>query len=289
MKRQVLGEEYFTPPSLAASCVDLVDTHFPLSEFGSVVEPSAGSGAFYELLPPDSRIGIDIAPKHPDVLESDFLDWAPSPGHDRILTIGNPPFGQRAAIAVRFLEHACKFSDVVAFILPRSFKKYTFQNRVPRYFHLVDSLDCEEFVGPNGGPVSVKAVFQIWERRSYHRRIEMLPDSHPDFRMKHGHLSRLTAEQLLDLRANFEFTIPQVGSDFRPRDVMAVSRGSHWFIQPMVPGVRARFEELDFSFLENMNTAHTSLSKRDIIAAYIAATGRDPSMPSKQEELPLSG
>ena len=287
MKRQVSGEEYFTPPSLAASCANLVDTHFPLSEFDSVVEPSAGSGAFYELLPPDLRIGLDIAPKHPDVLEADFLEWAPSPDHGRILTIGNPPFGQRAAIAVRFLEHACDFSAVVAFILPRSFKKYTFQDRVPRYFHLVDSLDCEEFVRPDGGLVSVKAVFQIWEKRSCHRRIEKLPDSHPDFRMKHGHLSRLTEEQLRDLRANFEFTIPQVGSDFRPRDVTAVSRGSHWFIQPTTPGVRARFEELDFSFLENMNTAHTSLSKRDIIAAYIAATGREPSLPTKQDELPM--
>jgi hypothetical protein len=35
-----------------------------------------------------------------------------------------------------------------------------------------------------------------------------------------------------------------------------------------VPGVRERFERLDFGFLDGMNTAHTSLSKKDIIAAY---------------------
>lgn len=288
MKREVLREDYFTPIDLAERCVSLVDAAYDLSKFGLIIEPSAGSGAFFNLLPRETRMGIDIAPRHPELIERDFLEWRPPTASGRVLAIGNPPFGQRAAIAVQFIRHACTFSDVVAFILPRSFKKYTFQDRVPLDFHLVDSFDCEKFLRPDGEAVTVKAVFQVWEHRSELRSQTRLPDSHPDFFMKHGHLSRLTAAELEVLRANFEFTIPQVGGDFRPRDVTSVERGSHWFIRPNVPGVRERFESLDFGFLEGLNTAHTSLSKRDIVAAYVSATGRQPDKPPEQATLALS-
>jgi hypothetical protein len=59
-----------------------------------------------------------------------------------------------------------------------------------------------------------------------------------------------------------------VGAAFRPRDSAEIDKGSWWFIQPKVGGVRERFELLDFTFVEGMNTAHQSLSKRDIIRAY---------------------
>jgi hypothetical protein len=273
MKRKVLGEEFFTPSDLAQRCVTSVGKRFPLGSFDLIVEPSAGTGAFFELLPDERRLGIDITPRHSDLLEMDFLEWNPPAQGGRILTIGNPPFGQRAAIAVQFVERACLFSQVVAFILPRSFKKYTFQNRVPKDFHLVDWFDCEDFLRPDGETVKVKAVFQVWERRSSPRALMRPPDTHPDFGMKHGHLSRLSPEEVENFRTLYEFTIPQVGSDFRPRDVDQVTKGSHWFIRPHADGVRERFERLDFSFLDGMNTAHTSLSKRDIVAAYIAAGG----------------
>lgn len=269
MKRTVLTERYFTPPDLARRCVGLVAARFGLETFDLVVEPSAGEGAFFDLLPPSTRLGIDVDP-YPGLLRGDFLAWRPDGGRGRVLTVGNPPFGQRAALAVDFLDHACSFSDVVAFILPRSFNKYTFQDRVRRDFHLVDSFDCDEFVGPDGSPKRVRAVFQVWERRDHLREMVALPGSHPDFEMRHGHLSRLSEVELAGLRRDYEFTVPQVGMDFRPRPVDTVTRGSHWFIRPNVPGVRERFERLDFSFLDGMNTAHKSLSKRDIVAAYVA-------------------
>lgn len=272
MKRTVAGERYLTPPGLAKRCIDLVAARFPLADFDLVVEPSAGEGAFFERLPQETRVGVDLDPGHPELVRADFLTWRPAAGVRRVLTIGNPPFGQRAALAVKFLEHACSYSDVVAFVLPRSFNKYTFQDRVPRTFHLVDSLECDTFLGPDGRPVEVRAVFQVWQRREELREVVALADAHPDFAMRHAHLSRITAAELAGLRRDYAFTIPQVGASFAPRDVATVSAGSHWFIRPHVPGVRERFDRLDFSFLHGMNTAHTSLSKRDIVAAYAALT-----------------
>jgi len=268
VKRQVTGELYFTAPHLAARCVEFVAARCDLASFDLIVEPSAGEGVFLSLLPADRRIGLDISPAHPEITQADFLSWRPGKALDRILTIGNPPFGQRAAIAVDFIQHAASFSDTIAFILPRSFNKYTFQNRVPREFHLLDSFDCDDFCDPQGSACKVSAVFQIWYRQTTLRDLVVLPSSHPDFEMCHAHLSRISAARLSQLRTDYEFTVPQVGSDFRPRAVDSVTKGSHWFIKPKVPGVKQRFELLDFSFLDGMNTAHKSLSRKDIVAAY---------------------
>lgn len=273
MKRTVRGEQYFTPADVARDCVAFVAERFPLEEFSLIVEPSAGEGTFFDQLPPSSRIGLDIEPRHPGLVKADYLQWCAKPTTGPVLTIGNPPFGQRAALAFEFLNKACSYSDVVAFILPRSFNKYTFLNRVPRNFHLVDSFDCSEFYGPDGTRLEVKTVFQVWEKRSAIRELIAMADTHPDFEMRHAHISRTSELDLARLKRDYEFTIPQVGANFIPKDVESISKGSHWFIKPNVPDVRARFELLDFSFLDGMNTAHKSLSKRDIVAAYEKVAG----------------
>jgi len=271
MKRTVESEQFFTPKNTVQKCLSAVNELYPLEDFDLIVEPSAGAGAFYELLPGNTRYGLDIAPLHSEVIRQDFLTWSPPKQFTHILTIGNPPYGQRAALAVKFLEKACTYSSVVAFVLPRSFKKYTFQNRVPLDFHLISEFDCEDFADPSGHPLKVKSVFQVWERRDVLRDIIETPASHPDFTMEHAHLSRVTPEKLSELQTQFEFAIPQVGANFAPRHPKTLSKGSYWFIKPNSPGVREIFELLDFSFLDDMNTAHKSLSKRDIIQAYVNA------------------
>lgn len=268
MKRTVTDEAFFTHPALAERCIAATDRAVDLDRFALIVEPSAGQGVFLHRLPADRRVGVDLYPRAPEIVEGNFLDWSPPPTEGPICTIGNPPFGQRAALAVRFLTHACTFSDTVAFILPRSFNKDTFQRRVPPRFHLLDTFDCDDFLDVDGAPRPVRATFQVWQVRDHDRDTSRPPDRHPDFDMTHRHLSRTPPDDLARIRAEHPFAIPQVGGRFTPRDTTDVTRGSHWFIRPNVDGVRQRFERLDFAFLEGMNTAHTSLSKRDIVRAY---------------------
>ena len=75
------------------------------------VEPSAGDGAFYDLLPPDRRVGFDIEPRHPEVQEKDFLfyfDYRPPTGREHTVIVGNPPFGDRGRLAVQFFRQAAE-------------------------------------------------------------------------------------------------------------------------------------------------------------------------------------
>jgi len=271
MKRTVTTEQYFTPENTVLRCLELLEKYYPLGEFSLIVEPSAGAGAFLGKLPNDTAVGIDLHPLQPKITTADFLAWTPPQVKGRVLTIGNPPFGHRGALAVKFLDKACGYSDVVAFILPRSFRKYTFQNRINQFFHLVDAFNCQEFLTTQNQSVIVPSVFQIWQRQLDQRQRIDSPTSHPDFELTHAHLSRTTPQRLAELRNNYHFTIPQVGADFTPRNPYEVSQGSHWFIKANHNQVREIFDRLDFSFLDGMNTAHKSLSKRDIIAAYTQA------------------
>ncbi len=270
-KRTVVHEQFFTTEAVVARCFNRISQHFALEDFSVIVEPSAGAGAFFDKLPTATRHGIDIDPPRDDLIRQDFLEWrAPEAGPGQTLVIGNPPFGQRAQLAVLFLKKACSFADVVAFILPRSFKKYTFQNRVPRNFHLLSSDDVEDFQKPDGSPVQVKAVFQVWEKRSSLRELELPPNDHHDFELKHAHLSRTSAVELAGLRAHYDFAIAQVGSNFLPRDVDEIEKGSYWFVRGKRDGLRDLFTKLNFDFLDDKNTAHKSLSRRDIVTAYLA-------------------
>lgn len=266
MKRTVKNEAYFTSSQLAQQCIDFCGRAFPLDSFELIVEPSAGDGTFLKLLPESKRIGLDIAPQSDEIVQADFLQWMP-PVSGRVLTIGNPPFGARASLAVKFIEHAATFSDVIALILPMSFNKYTFANRVPLNFHLVDSMNISDTFSLDGQAMPVNTVFQIWEQRDELRTRQVGTRTHSDFEMRHAHLSRVTPQQLRELRG-YDFAIAQVGNNFAPRDPASIAKGSYWFIRASAPKVKERFELLDFTFLDGMNLAHKSLSKADIITAY---------------------
>jgi len=162
-------DQYFAPEDMVDECLTILKEK--LMELGidekkyTYIEPSAGDGAFLIKLPKDRRIGIDIEPRHEEIIESDFLEWEPEDG--KYITVGGPPFGHRGDLAVKFMNHASKFSNVVAFILPQYFEykgKFYCGDKIQN-LRLVNSiLLSSEFLYPNGEKVTIpiKIFFQIW-------------------------------------------------------------------------------------------------------------------------------
>ena len=70
-------------------------------------------------MPSDKRTGLDIEPKSNGIEKTDFLLWKPETSNN--ICIGNPPFGLRGHLALKFVNHAAEFSDFVCFILPQLF------------------------------------------------------------------------------------------------------------------------------------------------------------------------
>jgi len=89
--------------------------------------------------------------------------------------------------------------------------------------------------------------------------------------MRHAHLSRIDEVQRKELIDFAHIALPQVGAKFQPVDPTMVVKGSYWFIKLNENALLEAFSQLDFSFLDGTNTAHTSLSKADIVRAYTEA------------------
>ena len=174
--------EFFTKKEVAKYCYDcfvkFLEIHkIDLAQY-TFIEPSCGDLSFYELMPKDSRIGIDLEYKNDEILCENFLGFAPNGGESneskKYIVLGNPPFGLRGNLALRFINHSSDFgngsyADFVAFILPPLFDsdgKGSPKKRV-RDFTLVHSekLPLDSFVYPNGKGVEVATLFQIWAHK----------------------------------------------------------------------------------------------------------------------------
>ena len=81
--------------------------------------------------------------------------------------IGNPPFGLRGHLALRFINHSNKFADFVAFILPQLFEsdgKGVPRKRVKNY-NLIHTEKLEtDFNDPDNKNIKVNVIFQIWSK-----------------------------------------------------------------------------------------------------------------------------
>lgn len=143
------------------------------------IEPSAGCCNFYSLLPQNRRIGIDIDPKgilKDELIECDFLKYLPNSGK-KYIVIGNPPFGLRGNLALRFINHSYNFADVVAFILPPLFNstgKGVPMKRVKGYkLAHSEKLKRNSFEYPNGDLVDVATIFQIWTKVNFEKIVNI--------------------------------------------------------------------------------------------------------------------
>lgn len=165
-------DQFYTSKYIAEYCYNiLLDflKKFQIDESQyKFIEPSVGCGCFYNLLPIDRRLGIDIDPKIKDrnIINKDYLSYKPI--NKKNIVIGNPPFGLRGNLALRFINHSYKFADVVAFILPKLFNsdgKGNAKDRVKGYkLAYSENLPLNSFEYPNGKKVSVATIFQIWTK-----------------------------------------------------------------------------------------------------------------------------
>jgi hypothetical protein len=173
-------DQFFTSKDTAQYCLN--KTYEVLQQWGvdvseyQFIEPSAGDGSFYNLLPDNHRTGVDIEPKCDGVEEGDFLTWRPQSSKN--ICIGNPPFGLRGHLALKFINHAAEFSDFVCFILPQLFGsdgKGSCKGRVNDLNLIHSEIVNSDFYYPDGKEVKVNVVFQIWSK--HHKLEESKVDS----------------------------------------------------------------------------------------------------------------
>ncbi|MDR2292497.1 MAG: hypothetical protein LBE11_03385 [Prevotellaceae bacterium] len=165
-----LLDQYFTDKELAQNL--FAKTHEIISKYETDIEkytwlePSVGGGCFFDLLPENKRIGLDIEPLRSNIIKSDYLKFELP--NEKLIIIGNPPFGHRGVMALNFINHSQK-ADYVCFILPMFFEskgKGSVKYRV-RGFNLIHSERLPQnsfYIPTTQKTVDVKCVFQIWSK-----------------------------------------------------------------------------------------------------------------------------
>ena len=111
------------------------------------IEPSAGNGSFSNLLANTQCIAMDIMPESSQIVKQDFFDYN-IVTDKKIVVIGNPPFGRASSLAIKFFNKAAslKSTEIIAFILPKTFRKISVQTKLNDYFELVKDIDLEKML-----------------------------------------------------------------------------------------------------------------------------------------------
>ncbi len=164
-------DRFFTRPEVAWECSESLYTEMR-ADYADLdryqfIDPGAGNGVFYDLMPEGQRTGIDILTERLEFINHDYLTWQPPDG-GQYAVLGNPPFGYRAWLTLAFINHSATFADYIGCIVPMAFQsdgKGSPKHRV-RGAELIlsEPLPPNAFVDVNGQGVKLNALWQIWRR-----------------------------------------------------------------------------------------------------------------------------
>ena len=149
------------------------------------IEPSAGDGAFLKVLPKNT-ISFDIEPRNNSIIKQDYLKWEPKKDMQKYITFGNPPFGLRGNLALKFINHSSKFSEHLCFILPPLFESDGRGSPMKRVigYNLIHSEKIEtDFYDPSGKNIKVNVILQIWSKSLINNKYKQINSNNKLFKI----------------------------------------------------------------------------------------------------------
>jgi predicted RNA methylase len=273
-RRTTGKEQFYTPSDLALRLATLVSDKVGGFSDKTVIEPAGGTGSFLQAakaLKANKLISFDIEPKAEGVLLADFL--LETKGLEKIsnaITISNPPFGRNNSLSIPFFNKAAQHSQYIAFVVPRSWRKWSVLNRLNRNFHLIHDEDLSiDYVDELGEMVWQKArlntCFQIWERRAELRPVVKVKDQ--------GLLSKVKPEEADVALTVFGYGCGKVRTSFD-----RVPNSTIMFLKLHDRRVLKALQSVDFSKFYK-NTAYTeALSLQEIRYLINEAVLGDPGL-----------
>lgn len=256
--RRVTGkEQFYTPSALALELSKSLKQH--VGDFAShtFIEPAGGTGAFINAvaqLGATKILAFDIEPKHPTVKRADFLGTKITAKN--AITVSNPPFGRNNSLSIPFFNHAAEASDFIAFVVPRSWRKWSVVNRLDRRFHLIHDQDLQiDYVDEADSPLheknNLKTCFQIWQKRAEQRPIYRVTDL--------GLVTKTDAANADVALTQFGFGCGTVTTEFKREP-----NTTKLFLKVRDAEVAAALKRVDYSMFY-VNTAYTeALSLQEV-------------------------
>ena len=274
-------DKFYTQPHVSKHCFEFLHSQLIIPEEAIYLEPSAGNGSFLDLLP--RYIALDIAPEDERIEKQDYLKYETE--KTDFITVGNPPFGKRSKLAIDFFNKAAKMSEVIAFIVPVSFMKWSVQKNLDSNFALNSYIYLEpESFSSNGEPYSVRTIFQIWIKKNskYDNGINLRltkqpPISHPDFEIWQYNA---TPEAIKTVEENWKYATYRQGYhdynqiftrddyEYIKEKMTGEKKQQFFFINPLTPEAETLILNMDFNALAERNTATPGFGKGDFVSYY---------------------
>ena len=270
-------DQFYTKQEVALKLCEIVKRKLNLNEY-TFLEPSAGFGSFVDALRKifqEPKIeAIDLDPKSFDIKQQDFFSYTPK--EQKIITIGNPPFGKRANLAVKFFNHASEFSDYIAFIVPLQFEKWSVQKNLNKDFKLIFSqiLEPNSFIF-SGKDCSIRCCFQIWTRCSSDVDLRLKkapPTTHKSFEMWQYN-NTIGARKYFDKqRYKWDFAVVRQGFYDYNHIILQENelnpKIQYIFFKAYDDETIVNLKSLDFESLSRKNTTIPGFGKADVVAEY---------------------
>ena len=274
-------DKFYTQSHVSKYCFDFLHSQLTIPKEVIYLEPSAGNGSFLDLL--SDYIALDIAPEDDRIKKQDYLKYETN--KTDFITIGNPPFGSRSKLAIDFFNKAATMSDVIAFIVPVSFMKWSVQKNLNINFslHSFTYLEPESF-SSNGVPYSVRTVFQIWVKKNSQydnginlRLTKQPPISHTDFEIWQYNA---TPEAVKYIEEDWKYAVYRQGYhdynkiyqrndyDYIKEKMTGTKKQQFFFIKPLSEESENLILNMDFNALAERNTATPGFGKGDFVSYY---------------------
>jgi predicted RNA methylase len=276
--RRVTGkEQFYTPADLALRLTKQIEPLVGGLKGKLVIEPAGGTGAFIKAakeLGATKVLSFDIEPKSDGVQLGDFLE-SNLEGINGAITISNPPFGRNNSLSIPFFNKAAKHSDYIAFIVPRSWRKWSVINRLDRNFHLIHDQDLSiDYVDDLGEMVwqksNLRTCFQLWQRQDTKRELIKVQDL--------GLVSKVSPEEADVAITVFGYSCGLIRTEFE-----RVPNSTVMFLKIHDERVLEALKSVDFSRFFR-NTAYTeALSLQEIRFLLNEAILGDPSLVKMKE------
>ena len=256
-KRVTGKEQFYTPNDTAQFCFDIIK---PYVNSPSCVwlEPAGGTGSFINVMlnnGVETIISYDIEPKHPLVkLTSDFLKEDLT-GLNNCVTLTNPPFGRANKLAVPFFNKCAEVSDLIGFLVPKSWRKWSVINRLDQHFHLVEDIELNiDFLYETNEKRSkgkLNTVFQVWQKRNKIREKIIIEDR--------GYITKTTPKE-----ADVSLTIFGRGCGKIKTEFERVDNTTQMFLKLNEDWVFEALKTVDFSKFYNNVAFVEALSIQEI-------------------------
>jgi hypothetical protein len=280
-------DKFYTKQEVANSCYCLLrkilnDSGSDLSKI-LFIEPAAGSGRFLECIE-EHKIGFDILPEGDTIIKNDFLtgdilQYLTQEQLDfQMVFIGNPPFGKKAELAIKFINKCLEYSGIVGFIIPIQFRKWSGQSKINWNAKLIIDNDIPdnsfEFMGKE---YNVRCCFQVWTTNSFASELSDLriqvkpPTKHNDFSVYQFNRTE-EAKKYFDY--DWDFAVLRQGHgdyNFKAYHKDDCDMKKQWiFFKANNKVTLQRLLSLDFTKLSQRNISTPGFGIADIIDEYIS-------------------